>query len=350
MCTTPKFLHIKSKTGHPFRIIVPCGKCYDCLNKKRSEFVYRAKVEMDSTINSGGCCYFVTLKYSDSNLVFWDSWRRNSQAKKELERISTLSKFEPFKYQNFILWKPHFQDFIKKCQDTIKKFSPSLLLRFALAGEYGTFSSRPHGHILFFCPIPLTKEKFSELFLSHWKLGHVEIDVVNERCINYVAKHYVKDDSGSQLQQKVSPRFLYYSRYGGSLGRDLLKSQRVVRNFVNCVQYDVSGKFKVPLPRFIRKRLKPDGFSDEELSEFEQKTVGMFAEQYYEQTGSSVVDHPCYVANDVDCYEAICVDNYYNNMQQEFYKQLTHKKQQFAKKILKLRKDGYFDTDNEKNV
>ena len=227
MCNTPKFLHIKSRSGTSFDIVVPCGNCYDCQNKKRSEFVLRCKTEFDDTRKKGCSSYFVTLKYSDNNLVYWDTLTRRYGTRQELERIASLPSTEPFKYQNFILVKKHVQDFVKQCQDKIKTFSLRLLFRTVIAGEYGTWSNRPHYHLIFFCPLPLAQVDFERLFLSLWTRGQFNCMPLHEASINYIAKHYVKDDCGSLIQQQVSPRFCYYSLYKGSIGRTLIKSHHI---------------------------------------------------------------------------------------------------------------------------
>lgn len=56
MCLTPRLMFVKGsgfKKSYPF--IVGCGKCYDCQNQQRGEFVLRAKNEFDNSV----CAFFL---------------------------------------------------------------------------------------------------------------------------------------------------------------------------------------------------------------------------------------------------------------------------------------------------
>lgn len=337
MCLTPKYLHIKSADGSPHEIIVPCGRCSECQNKKRGEFVFRCKTERDNSCKS----WFLTLTYSDSNLIFFDSLTRREGRKSELERISKLPADCPFKYSRFILSRSHARKFCFNMQKKIKTINSNALFRIVYAGEYGTFSHRPHLHCLFFTPFNLDDETFKRWVTECWLYGDIDIKPCGDGAINYIAKHFVKDDCGSEIQQRVSPRFLYYSRFKGSIGRDLLFDRRVLRNFENGVYYDVTGKYKVPLPRFIRKKLRGN-MSDEELSLLSSKSFDDFKLNYYDTHG--------YAVSSSDSLESVVQENFKENIDKENLQKLKHKKLYFQKKILKLQRKGYFNNDDEKHV
>lgn len=148
----------------PQRIEVPCGKCYYCQNKRRSEWTFRLWVE---TMNSKSS-FFVTLTYDD-------------------EHFPTDGQ----------LHKRDFQLFIKRVR---KKYGTGI--RFFGCGEYGPNTCRPHYHIMLF-NLPLSRNTIKDLTLSMrklWPLGFITIAPSNINRIGYLSKYILKSDLNSEYK------------------------------------------------------------------------------------------------------------------------------------------------------
>lgn len=341
MCLTPRLMFVKGsgfKKSYPF--IVGCGKCYDCQNQQRGEFVLRAKNEFDNS----ACAFFLTLSYSDNNLCYYtEDLRRTAQM--ELERINKLPLNIPFKYDNFILVPRHASDFLKRMQTNLKKLSKHLLFRAVIVGEYGEFDHRPHLHALFFSPVSFTKKSFTELVERCWRYGFVEVSPVTESRIAYVGKHFIKADVGCELQNKVSPRFMKRSVYKGGLGYRLQYDKCIKDNFQNDIffTYNSSG-YKIPIPRFIRRRFLGDKpFSESQISEMSTKNIDNFCLQ--NGLKGSVME--TFVSQQDPTHKIVSISSLYPLYNQgqriSFNKKITYKKQHFAKKVLSLSRKGYFE-------
>ena len=108
MCQQTKWVFPDTK---PDGILVPCGKCLNCLMNKRNDWAFRLMQEYRHS-KSG---LFITLTYH--------------------------SKYVPDQGVD----KEHFQKFMKRLRHTT-----SQRLRYYGVGEYGTVTGRPHYHIILF--------------------------------------------------------------------------------------------------------------------------------------------------------------------------------------------------------
>lgn len=148
----------------PQRIEVPCGKCYYCQSKRRSEWTFRLWVE---TMNSTSC-FFITLTYDDAHFP----------------ADGKLSKRD-------------FQLFIKRVR---KKYGTGI--RFFGCGEYGPTTRRPHYHLLIF-NLPLSRNTLKDLTLhlqKLWTLGFSSISPGNINRIGYLTKYILKTDYNSEYK------------------------------------------------------------------------------------------------------------------------------------------------------
>ena len=162
MCKFSTLIFIKPKGSErkiPF--VKTCGKCYDCLMSDRAAQVIRMRKEFTSSLS----CFFVTFKYTDENLVYWNFSR--IERRRELDRIKLLPRQKPFDcYGKFVVDKRHASLIFKGLQTEIKKYSENLLFRLVLNSEYGTWSHRPHYHAIVFSPLTLTVNDFIDIFGS----------------------------------------------------------------------------------------------------------------------------------------------------------------------------------------
>lgn len=116
------------------------------------------------------------------------------------------------------------------------------------------------------------------LLQKHWPYGAVDVGSnFGTDCVNYVAKHQVKDCCGDKFQQKVSPIFKRQSRYKGGIGvKYMCRSPAVLRAMTAENDSDKflesrQGKFiyKVGVPRAVRKKLHPNIRTPVELANLE---------------------------------------------------------------------------------
>lgn len=138
-------------------IVVPCGKCNACLQRKRADWCIRLHYELKAC---NGMAVFSTLTYSDENLPLADD--------------------EP------TLVKADFQNFMKR----LRKANPTPI-RYYCVGEYGTKFGRPHYHALIFGADKSIVESMS----AEWKLGNVHNGSVNSATIEYVTKYVINRHS-----------------------------------------------------------------------------------------------------------------------------------------------------------
>lgn len=134
-CSRPIDIHVQTN-GHSY--LVPCGKCEECLQRKKLSFVHRC--EQEKLHGKFKHCYFVTLTYKDDYLPY--EYYTEKRKGKPVNPDSTgepvvcpydLSMFF-HRYRNF-------------ANDKIRYFA---------CAEYGSVlnSHRPHYHIILFTNLP----------------------------------------------------------------------------------------------------------------------------------------------------------------------------------------------------
>lgn len=144
-------------------LLLPCGKCHECLTKRATEWAMRCKHEL-SLHNQNS---FITLTYDSTNLV--------SQ----------------------LVVKENFQKFMKR----LRKHTKSNL-RYIVSHEYGSKTLRPHHHAIIFGYDFKNQTKISNnngnpLFTSPeldnlWPNGFHSIGEANVKTAYYIASYALK--------------------------------------------------------------------------------------------------------------------------------------------------------------
>lgn len=108
---------INPRTGEifPMFILVPCGKCELCRDKKSREWSFRAICE---NATSTSMPYFLTLTYNNEHLPKCG------------------------------IFKEEIQLFLKRLRIKLDRLNVSHNLRYVAVGEYGSKSQRPHYHMI----------------------------------------------------------------------------------------------------------------------------------------------------------------------------------------------------------
>lgn len=146
-------------------IIIPCGKCIECMFRYSNEWALR--IMLESTLHKDTC--MITLTYDDDHISFDGSL---------VPRDMTL--------------------FIKRLRKSLK----DIKIRYFYCGEYGKKLSRPHYHIIIFGWIPKDLDKFfvkknHQVYISNfvskiWKNGFVTVEDLNINSARYCAKYLQK--------------------------------------------------------------------------------------------------------------------------------------------------------------
>lgn len=211
-------------------ILLPCGKCFNCVANHAREWAFRCSIERDFSIVSS----FITLTVEDS-------------------KMETV-----FPGRN-LCYKP-FQDFMKRLRGRVG------VVRFLMCGEYGDKFDRPHYHALIFgygFPDRYVWKVVdghiiyrSSLLEDCWKDGFSTVEDCTDGSIQYVCRYVMKkllpDYQDVQvppfIRMSLKPGIGYqYFRY---FGEDFLKKGLDGIYYNDYVTYVDK---KIPVPRFYLK-------------------------------------------------------------------------------------------------
>lgn len=266
--------------------LVPCGKCFACKARRKSQAVFRMDCERrfghlvrrkDGNVD---CIrfrhsFFITLSYANDFLPY--SWEYVD--KRTGEFIEVLPSQE-----NPVLAPHHLTLFFKR----LRRYCGKPFTYF-VAGEYGSEDNtrRPHYHMIFFSDMNWIETK--DAFRHAWSvecprerigspgsfaiegkyrtyrlsMGRIDVKAVNMRRIRYCAKYIVKDDNNGD----VVPKFARLSHY---LGAGFIRSSqaRDIRRSRQLYAFSVDG-MKCSLGRYFTHRL----YTKSELSDLVDKFV-----------------------------------------------------------------------------
>lgn len=159
MCVSPIIL--KNENPKIYEVyksnIVPCGKCWECMQSRQSSWRFRLIEEMKISDNA----YFVTLTYDDGCITY-NHLNQQDLDYKDLQRY-----------------------FKKYRQSYLRKFGVKSKLKYFAVGEYGSKTARPHYHIIAF-------NVDIQLFKDTWNLGLTHHGTVTEGSITYTLKYCLK--------------------------------------------------------------------------------------------------------------------------------------------------------------
>lgn len=222
---------ISCKPNGVDHMVVPCGHCEDCIQRKRSDWTIRLLAEEKYCSNA----YFVTLTYSD--------------------------KFVPIENGYFHLKKSDLQNLFKRYRrQTDKKNGKfaSRVFKYYAIGEYGENTKRPHYHcILFNVDI--------EIFIDCWRriverfgvvnycepIGMIHCGDVTKQSINYVTSYVINKYKYSK--RKKYPPFAIMSK---GLGKAFVTRQ-MKKYFYNSFDTWITteGGEKYAMPRYIKNKM-----------------------------------------------------------------------------------------------
>lgn len=131
MCLNSKIFRPSHVYQHSFNVVqvnAGCGKCAECREIQRNEWVNRLSFEFDS--NKGGVSVFLTFTYNDAHLPFFEDSETGFKTAcfNHGDVLRFLKSLENYYYHRF------------KCKP----------YKYFFAAEYGKTTKRPHYHCLFF--------------------------------------------------------------------------------------------------------------------------------------------------------------------------------------------------------
>lgn len=197
-------------------IQVPCGKCIPCLMNKRADWSFRLEQEYKHSTSA----HFVTLTYDQKHVP-----------------------------ANGSLDKRHLQLYIKR----LRKKDEQKKLRYYAVGEYGTYSGRPHYHLLLF-------NSDEQHIRSAWQdskgspVGIVHVGRVTPASVGYVTKYIIQSVEYDTALQK--PFSLMSRAYG--IGGKYLTDEMVAWHRGDKKNYTLRDGSKIRLPRFYREKIWPN--------------------------------------------------------------------------------------------
>lgn len=187
MCHKPITLKNTSRKPHNDQHLntVPCGKCIQCIKKKRKEWAFRLHQEGKDHITA----YMVTLTYNEESLPYL-----NQNTGEYPIRLQEIHKSEPTDILEPIVLKSDVQKFIKQIRKrtdilfkkygTKKATHQEQRIRYYMVSEYGTqYTRRPHYHgIIWNLQTPIARDIEIQKI---WQHGDAKIEPIDGNIGSY---------------------------------------------------------------------------------------------------------------------------------------------------------------------
>lgn len=219
-------------------VIVPCGKCLACLEKKQKAWAFRLLEESKKAKNA----LFVTLTYNDESLPVVDG--------------------------HPVLNYRDVQLFLKRLR---KKVSP-LKLRYFVCGEYGTTTFRPHYHMILF-DLPIKDYYEAENFLNGvWQHGFTDVKRVSVGRLYYVSKYCVSTSDLPKwyFENRQYKPFIQVSRRPG-IGHCFIEDPKNLQRMRDNLETVVHrGGYTYALPRYYRDAVFDDDMKSAILEDYKE--------------------------------------------------------------------------------
>lgn len=143
---------------------VKCGKCSECQQDHKTEWMYRTYYQTIDTIEKGGYIIFDTLTYNENTCP----WSKDVVKREFNIDIPEDLNFRCFDYRDVQL-------FFKRFRKKLSRFNGTKKVKYFLSGEYGTTEGkthRPHYHVIFYVLDSLiSPELLSETIKECWQNG-----------------------------------------------------------------------------------------------------------------------------------------------------------------------------------
>lgn len=225
---------------------VPCGKCYQCVKRRRNDWFVRCKIErMENKV-----VLFGLLTYAEVGMK---------------------------------LEKRDVQLFLKRLRIKGYKF------KYLIVGEHGEKNDRPHWHALLFSNQPISYQDISHAWKGGYKNDHNKnkagwinfSQVKTDKALRYVIKYIYKYDG-------ADPRFSLMVSKNPAIGISYLKNQ--IWHLQNKrVDFRINGR-PTAMPRYYKRKIFGD--YDDIKQEVNEKLAAKVAEINHAAMQQLAKDNP----------------------------------------------------------
>lgn len=222
-CINPLKLQISGEW-----VNVSCGKCQNCIIKKKENIEFLAKKEAIKCYERGQGCSFTTLTYNEENLP-----------------ISKDEKGNP----HITLIKKDVSDFIKRVRADKSYYKDKMPLKILYCGEYGRIRGRSHYHIINLGLTDVEAEKYTRKKWSYGLCDNGPLGAGGIRyCTDYMQKAQLTSFTKLKMEAlKIEPPFLHHSI---NLGKEwIIENEEEIID--NGFTYVFRGKRRF-YPKYIR--------------------------------------------------------------------------------------------------
>lgn len=214
MCVKPISVRLNARYIYNYRQklhnYVPCGKCFECRQKKTKDMMVRAYYDRSD--------YYVfdTLTYSEDNVPYLDDI-----IKKRYGVTLPYSHHRVLDYRDYQL-------FMKRLRKRMSKEAPDVSLKYIVSGEYGTAvngTHRPHYHVILGVTGKIEPATLSRWINQAWQLGRTD-------GIDYKGKEYFENQrvfKGEEAKKNVIGYLCKYMTKDSSYDRILKNNLRYVQ-------------------------------------------------------------------------------------------------------------------------
>lgn len=229
-------------------INLPCGQCIGCKLSHSRQWATRCEHEI--SLHENNC--FITLTYDDKHLP-----------------------------QNQSLYKPDFQDFLKRFRKSIEPHKIS----YFMCGEYGDITWRPHYHAIIFnydFPDKVQIQEadvenpyhISPLLTKLWPKGQHIIATANYETAAYVARYCLKKITGDSAESHYNRILTDWNEITGEITEyqevqlepeyaNMSTNPAIGKNWIkkfknDCYPSDylIKDGHKIPIPSYYDKELE----------------------------------------------------------------------------------------------
>lgn len=254
-CISP--YNVKHRTK-PETIPVPCGKCYNCKQRRGSQWSFRLMQHEKVSCSS----QFITLTYDTTHVPITSAGYMGL-------RFSDVQLF--FKR----LRKAHTSAAYRK--KGLDMGSAKYRLKYFCVGEYGDTYKRPHYHIILF-------NSDVQLIQSAWNKGEIHYGEVSGASVGYTLKYITKEGwrPMHKNDDREKPRYQMSKGLGlNYLTPAIIKFHKTTADNMYCTTEQ--GQ-KIAMPRYYKDKIWPEQIIDEEygikIPNYQRK---VFAEQNFKK-------------------------------------------------------------------
>lgn len=245
---------------NPKMILVPCGKCINCIQRKRAEWSFRLLQELKISNKST----FLTLTYNENSIP------KNLQLEKKI-----------------------LQDYFKRVRITERD------LKYYAVGEYGTQTLRPHYHaIVFGCDNNTLVDQWHNTKSANKDvLGFVTCDTVTEASIHYVTGYVISkygkidEKTGKSVNTWSAGDIAPFALMSKGLGKIYLKHNTKFHKSNFTTETTKEGGQKQLIPRYYRDKIFNEKERKKLAFDLQKKFTRMSDENLYDrETGELIGD------------------------------------------------------------